>query len=149
MCIMSSVTCLARPHFSILFHKGHNFSKSFIERKVRVLLFSTTSSKTFLTLRIIQRDSIRVHTSAYKVPNIPSGFNETCTICTDFRKFLKCQIPWKCSQWESSYSMRKDKRTGGQTDMTKLILSFHILRTRLKVPGLSIIQVYYRFPDFY
>ena len=114
---------------------------------MRVLLFSTTSSKTFLTLRIIQRDSIRVHTSAYKVRNIPSGFNETGTIWTNFQKFLKCQISWKCIQWESSYSMRKDRRTGGQTDMMKLILSFHILRTRLKVTGFSII--YYRFPDFY
>ena len=45
-----------------------------------------------------------------------------------FRIMLKCKIPLKSVQWESSCS----KCTDGQTIMTKLSL-LAIMRTRLKV----------------
>jgi hypothetical protein len=51
-----------------------------------------------------------------------SDFNETRIFSTDWRKMLKYQILWKSVQWELFSSMR----TGGRTDMTKLIVAFLI-----------------------
>jgi hypothetical protein len=80
-------------------------------------------SVTFLILRRIQRDIvINVHRSACEVPLLLSDFNETWVFSTDFRNILRNQISWKSVQWESC-SVR--------TDMTKLIVAFIILRTRL------------------
>jgi len=48
-----------------------------------------------------------------------SDFNETGIFRAEFRKILKYQISWKSVQWEASPSMR----TGGQTDITRLIVT--------------------------
>jgi hypothetical protein len=40
--IMSSVACLATPHFSTLPHKRHDFRKNVTEDKMCILIFSTT-----------------------------------------------------------------------------------------------------------
>jgi hypothetical protein len=48
-------------------------------------------------------------------------FNETLNFLTDFQKILKYQILQKPVQWELSFSMWTD----GQTDMTKLTVTFH------------------------
>jgi hypothetical protein len=40
--ILSSVTCLALPHFSALSHKWHDFQKIKIKHKICGLIFSTT-----------------------------------------------------------------------------------------------------------
>jgi hypothetical protein len=56
-----SVASLAPPYFSTLSHIRHDFQKKVVERKV----ISSTTSDTFLILRIIQRDIItnyvRIH----------------------------------------------------------------------------------------
>jgi hypothetical protein len=46
-------------------------------------------------------------------------FNETSVLSREFRKILRHQISWKFVLCEPSYSMR----TGGHTEMTKLIVS--------------------------
>jgi hypothetical protein len=56
--VLSSVACLVMSYFSTLSHKGHDLMEKVIDHKIRVLIFSTTSSKTFLILRRIKRDTI-------------------------------------------------------------------------------------------
>ena len=48
--------------FSTLSHKRHDFRKNVIERKMCILIFSTTLLETFLILRRIRRDTmINIH----------------------------------------------------------------------------------------
>jgi hypothetical protein len=54
--IWLSVACQAVPCFSTLTHKRHDFRKIFMEHKMRLLIFSTVSSETFLILRGTERD---------------------------------------------------------------------------------------------
>ena len=61
-----SVACLALPYFSTIHHKRHDFwgKKISIEHKMRVLIFSATSSETLLILRRMQQHIINVHWSS-------------------------------------------------------------------------------------
>jgi hypothetical protein len=40
--ILSSVASMTQPNFSTLSHKWHHFPKKVIERKMSILIFSTT-----------------------------------------------------------------------------------------------------------
>jgi len=51
-----------------------------------------------------------------------------------FKKILKCQIAWKFVQWEPSCSMRKDRHTDREKDVTELIFCFAIFPALLKIP---------------
>jgi len=59
-----------------------------------------------------------------------SHVNESWIFSTDFRKIFIFQNSWKYVQWDPSCFMRTDRQ---RTDMTKVIVAFHNLRTRLKV----------------
>jgi hypothetical protein len=123
--ILSSVACLVVPYFSTLSHKRHDLREKFIEHKMCVLIFYTTLSETFFTLRIIQRDIIiNVYRSSCKVLLLLSDFNGTWIFSTDFRKILSYQISLKSVQWEPSCLTRKDRQTDEQTYITKLIVTF-------------------------
>jgi hypothetical protein len=82
--------------------------------------------ETFLSLIRIERGMIiNVYWSSCKV--FLSDFNETWISASVFRKILQRKISRKSVQWELSFSMRADRRTGIQTDrqtsMTKMIVA--------------------------
>ena len=60
--VLSSVNCMTQ-HLSILYHTRHNICK-YTENKSNVLIFSTTSSKKFLTLTAERYIIKHVHKSA-------------------------------------------------------------------------------------
>jgi nitrogenase molybdenum-iron protein alpha/beta subunit len=57
--ILSSVACLALPHFFKLSHKEQDFKENIIEHKVCVLMFSTNLSEKLLILGRIHGDMIK------------------------------------------------------------------------------------------
>ena len=69
--VASFVASLAPPYFSTLSHRRCDFRVKVTEHEMCVLIFSTTLCKTFLILKIIQRDIvINVKTFSCKVPVI-------------------------------------------------------------------------------
>jgi hypothetical protein len=63
------VACLFIHNFYTLFHKGHNLIKNVIEHKIRVLIFCTTLTETFLVIRRSERDMTKSgYLSSSKVP---------------------------------------------------------------------------------
>ena len=60
---------------STLSHKGHDFRKQVLNRKMCVLIFSAALSETFFILRRNARDIIiNVNRSSFKVPVVLVGF---------------------------------------------------------------------------
>jgi hypothetical protein len=103
--------------FSKISYKGNDFQKRVIDRKMCVLIFSTTLSETFLILRRFQRDIvIYVHRSSCKIPVILIRFKEILTFSADFRQRVKYQISQNSIQWEPSCSIRTDGRTERRRD---------------------------------
>ena len=97
----------------------------FFEKKYWTKILSRVSlqllSETFFMLRRTGREMIKcVYWSYIKYPLFLSDVSETWISSTNFRKTLKYQISWKSVQWKPSCSVR----TGGRTDMTKLIVAF-------------------------
>jgi hypothetical protein len=79
-----------------------------LQHNMCVLIFSTILSEIFLIPRRIQLDIII----------------KAWIFSTDFRKILKYQTLWKSFRWEMSSFMLTDKQIDGQTDMTKLMITF-------------------------
>jgi len=76
---MRHIAICGLPRSTIFFThypiKGHDFRKRVTEHKIRVLIFSTILSETFLSLRIIQLDIIKnVYRYSCKVPVIVVRF---------------------------------------------------------------------------
>ena len=92
--------------------------KKVIEHKMRVLISVGLLSQTFLIVRGIERDVIKICLHV-KHPIFVPDFGETWIFLAGFRKILRCRISWKSFQEETS-SMRID----GRADTTKLIAAF-------------------------
>jgi len=131
---MSSAACPALPCFSTLSHKRHDFRKKVIEHKMLVLITSTIFVWNFSN----KKNSVRrynkraVQYSTYigllvKRPLFLSDCNDTWSFSTDFRKIHKHEISLNLSsriQVVPCGRTQTDRRAGGHTDMTKLIMAF-------------------------
>ena len=94
--------------------------KKVIKQKMYVLIYSTTLSEIFLTLKRIQwHTTINIHWSSYKVPLFLSDFNQNWIFFDRFKKKLKYKISWKSTQKEFICSVQMDK----QTIVTKLTVT--------------------------
>jgi len=60
--------------------------------------------------RRIERDMVKNVYWSWKNLLFLSDFNKILMFSIGFRKMLKYQISWKSVQWESSWSMRKDRQ---------------------------------------
>ena len=91
---MSHIFNCGLQYSSTLSHKWHDFRKTKVsEHKMRVLIFSTILSETFLILRRNERDMIKMHIGLHvKYPLFLSEYNQTSIFETHFRKILKYQI---------------------------------------------------------
>ena len=97
--------------------------KKFLNTK-RVFWFCTNFSEIFGILRRTERDIIIVYVGLHvKYPLFFSGFNDTWTYSTYFRKIFKYQVPLKPTYWGPSSSVRRDRRTDRKTGITNLIVA--------------------------
>jgi hypothetical protein len=125
--MLSSMTCPAVQYSSTLSHKPQDFQKKKIDHKMCVLVFSTKfvwyishSTKNWAgKVKNVYRYSC-------KVPVILVRFNETWFSWQIFEKY------WKFKLNEKSYSGSRVVHAEKRTDMTKFIIAFRNLRTRLK-----------------
>ena len=76
--ILSSVACPVLQYFSTLSHARQDFRRKVTEHKIRVSIFSTHLSETFLILRGNGRDMIKMYIGRHvKYPLPLSDFNDT------------------------------------------------------------------------
>ena len=101
---LSSVACLAVPHFPTLSHKSYDFWKNVIGHKTLVLIFSTT---TVWNIYHSKKYSARYCLKCILAYSDLKKKN----FSTAFRKLLGCQISWKSVLWKPRFSMQMDGQT--------------------------------------
>ena len=110
---------------TVAFRKCTNMPKTLLSMQYMFLFPLQISAKIFFILRKIERDMIiNVHRSSCKVPVILLRFVIRLEFLDRFSKNTQVTNFMKILLQETSCSMR--------TDMTKLIVAFVTLRTRLK-----------------
>ena len=121
--ILSCVTSLALSYFSELSHIRHGFRENVIEHKMCVLIFST-----FVCNISHSKKNSAVHYHKFtciQVPVILVRFSSNWNFLNRFSTNNQTSnFAEKSVQWEPSCSMRRDRRTDGRTDVTKLIVFF-------------------------
>jgi len=76
---------------------------------------------------------MNLYNTSYTLSFILVTFEAKPNFPDRFWKIFKYKNSWKSTDWEQSRSMRKvDGITGGQTNMTKLLVALAILRTHLQ-----------------
>jgi hypothetical protein len=110
--ILPYVSYLTLPYFPTFFINRHGSEKKIFERRLFLLVFATSVSGTFLTLRKTERDSIKnICRFSREMPIILVRFWWNWIFSMDFRKIIKYKIPWKSLQREPSCSVWTDWRT--------------------------------------
>ena len=118
--VTSFVAPLSPPFFRHYLINGAIFGKTLLSTKSVFWFSLQLLSKTFLILRIIQRDIvINVKTSSCKVPVILERFWWNFNFLDRYSKKPKHHISSKSVQWESSCSMRTNGQKDGRTDEWK------------------------------
>ena len=124
--ILQPLSCLAIQNFTH-FRITITSLKNVTEYKLCVLSYSENLSIIFLMLKIIQWDTnIDVCRSFFKYLLFLSDFNN-CWILRNVLEYFWNQISLKPVQWQHSCFLWTQKLTNGQTDITMLIIRFHIL----------------------
>jgi hypothetical protein len=92
--ILSSVVCLAVPHFSTLCHERKIFEKKVIKHKIWVLIFSTKNVWNIFNSKNSLARYYHLCTELFmeKYLLLLSGFNRTWIFPANFRNILKHQI---------------------------------------------------------
>jgi hypothetical protein len=143
--VLSSVTYLARPYFSTLFHKQQDFRNKSLKLKIICWFSLQILSETFVILRRIPRDNvINFHRSSLRYPLLFSGFNKT-SLDLNFEKYPNIKFN------ENIFSgSRIDScgRTDRQTDMTNLNVAFHNF---VKEPKKNRVSTFFvlTFPEYF
>jgi hypothetical protein len=133
--IFSSVACPNLQYFSTFSHTRRDFRKKKLFNGKCFLIFLQFLSETFLILRRIERNTIKLYICLHvKYPLFLSDFNETSIFSKDFEKYSNIKFHENpCSGSRAVPRDRTDGRLEGQTDMKRLISLLAILRTRLKI----------------
>ena len=117
-CACAILSPIPRPsvqYFSTFSHKRHDFRKEKLLNTKCVSISSANFYRTFLILRITERDMIKnVYWSSCKVALSLSHFNETWIFFTDFGRICKNKISRKSVQQELNCSTRTDRHVTKQ-----------------------------------
>jgi hypothetical protein len=142
--VTSFVTPLAPPHFSTLSHKRHDFREKLLNIKCAFWFSILPSSKTYLILRRISRDTIKnVKRPSCKVPIILVGFFMKLEFSRQiFEKVSNIKFHQNSSSGSRVVPCGQtdtDRQTDRQTNITKLIVAF---RNFTNAPKTRIVEIW-------
>ena len=127
ICMRSIVVCVllgSTVSFNTISLTAWFSAKRAIKMKFLFWFSPQILPETFIILRKIERDMIKIYTVLHvNYPLFLSYFHETWIFSTDIRKILTYKISWKSVRWEPS-SIWTDGQTDRRTDVTTLIVTF-------------------------